>query len=288
MRIIVCVKQMRHVFARSGRDHGHNFITEGDAVSCINPFDEVALELALCVKDALVGVEVLLLSLGSVIAETDLRRCLAMGADELWQIDISDSMDGWSKSLLLADAVRELRGSLILCGEKSMDSQNGQIGPFLAAHLGLPFVSRVVEVTVSQAGLPVRAERNSGRGKREIVECDLPAVFSACLGPKIPRYPRYEAKRRLGLLPIRKLDTVRPAAPSRVISTRVFSPRPRTRQVVPPDSSLPAAERIEQLLRGSNAQKKGEMIHGEPRQQVEKIIRFLQEKDFLKAAEKES
>lgn len=288
MRIIVCIKQIRHVFARSGRDHAHNYITDSDVVSCVNPHDEAALELALCVKDALVGVEVLLLSLGPVIAETDLRRCLGMGADELWQIDINDSLDGWSKSLLLADAVSELNGSLIFCGEKSMDSQSGQIGPYLAAHLGLPFVSRVTDVTVSSAGLPVRAERNSGRGKREIIECDLPAVFSACMGPKIPRYPRFENKRRLGLLPIRKRDPVRPATPSTVISTRVFSPCPRTRQVVPPDSSLLASERIEQLLRGSNVEKKGEMIFGEPQQQVERIIRFLQEKDFLKAAEEES
>jgi hypothetical protein len=89
-------------------------------------------------------------------------------------------------------------------------------------------------------------------------------------------------------LPIRKLETLRPATPFRVISTRVFSPRPRPREVVPPDSSLSASERIEQLLSGSNAQKKGEMILGEPKQQVEKIIRFLQEKDLLKVPETES
>ncbi len=287
MRIIVCVKQVRHVFSKTGRDHAQNFITDSDTVSCINPFDEAALELALCVKDTLAEVEVLLLSLGPVIAESDLRRCLAMGADELWQIDTGDKLDGWSKSLLLADAAKELEASLILCGEKSLDSQNGQVGPFIASHLGFPFVSRVTEVSVSTPDQPVRVQRNSGRGRREIIECDLPAVFSAAMGPKIPRYPCYKNKRPFSSLPIRKLPATRPEITHKVESTRIFSPRPRAKHVVPPDSSLPAYQRIEQLLQGSSVEKKGEMVKGEPKQQVEKIIGFLKEKEFLKTFEKE-
>lgn len=279
---------MRHVFGRTGNDHARNFIADGDVISCINPFDEAALEVALCVKDALEGTKVLLLCLGPIIAEDDLRRCLAMGADELWQIENNDSLDGWSKSLLLADAVRELYGDLVFCGEKSMDNQSGQTGPFLASHLGVPFVSRVTDVAVSKTDPPIRVERNSGRGKREVVECDLPAVFSVVMGPKIPRYPSYENKRQLDPFPIRKLPVTRPPLPSRVVTTRIFSPRPRPRHIVPPDSSLPASQRIEQLLRGSNVEKKGEIVKGEPEQQVKKIISFLTEKDLLKTVEKTS
>jgi len=288
MRIIVCIKQIQHVFGKSGRDDNTNFISHHDEISCINPLDIAALELALGVKDSEKEAEVIMLTLGPLTAESDLRRCFAMGADVLCRIDNSDRMDGWTKSLLLADGVKKLEADLVFCGEKSMDSGSGQTGPFMAAHLGLPFISRVTDIIVSESGQPVRVERNCGRGKREIVESGLPAVFSAVTGSKIPRYPSLENKRRLSQEPIRNLSVRQQTTAPKVISTRIFSARPRPKQVVPPDSSLPALQRIEQLLRGSNVEKKGEMVKGTPEQQVERIISFLQEKDFLKTTEKDT
>jgi electron transfer flavoprotein beta subunit len=288
MRIIVCLKQIQHVFGKTGRDDATNFISQHDEISCINPLDIAALELALCVKDSRQDAKVILLSLGEVIAESDLRRCFAMGADELWQIESSDSLDGWAKSLQLADAASELKADLVFCGEKSMDSGSGQIGPFMAFHLGTPFISRVTDITVSETGQPIRVERNCGRGKREIVECSVPAVFSAVVGPKIPRYPSFKNKRQLSQEPIRKMSVKQQATSPKVIYTRVFSARPRPKQVVPPDSSLPAFERIEQLLRGSSVEKKGEMVKGTPEQQAERILSFLQEKEFIQSAEQDT
>jgi electron transfer flavoprotein beta subunit len=288
MRIIVCIKQIQHVFGKTGRDYATNFISHHDEIHCINPLDIAALELALSVKDTKKDAKVILLSLGPIIAESDLRRCLAMGADELCQIESNESIDGWTKSLLLANAVKELKADMVFCGEKSMDSGSGQVGAFMAFHLGAPFISRVTDITVQETDVPVRAERNYGRGKREIVECGLPAIFSAVSGSKIPRYPSLENKRRLSREPIRKLSVGRQTSPAKVISTRVFPARPRPKQVVPPDSSLPAFERIEQLLRGSNVEKKGEMVKGTPEQQVERILSFLQENDFLETTEKDS
>ncbi len=287
MRIIVCIKQIHSVFGKTGRDSTTNFITDNDGVSCVNPLDIAALELALGVKDSHQGqAEVILLSLGPLIAESDLRRCLAMGADELCQINTSESMDGWTKSVLLAEAASELKADMVFCGEKSMDSGSGQTGSFMAFHLGAPFISRVTDITIAETGLPVRAERNCGRGERELVECGLPAVFSAVSGPKIPRYPSLENKRRLSGKPIRKLSASQHTTVSKVISTGVFPARPRPKQVVPPDSGLPAYQRIEQLLRGSSIEKKGEMVKGTPEQQVDRILSYLQEKDFLKTNEK--
>jgi len=288
MRIIVCIKQIQHVFSKTGRDYATNFISHHDEICCINPLDIAALELALSVKDTQENAKVILLTLGPIIAEADLRRCFAMGADELCQIDNNDSIDGWTKSLLLANAAKELKADMVFCGEKSMDSGSGQTGPFIAAHLGAPFVSRLMDITLPKTGLLLRAERNCGRGKREIVESSLPAVLSAVVGSKIPRYPSLENKRRLSQEPIQKLSVGQQASSAKVISTRVFSARPRPKQVVPPDSSLPAFQRIEQLLRGSSVEKKGEMVKGTPEQQVERIISFLQENDFVETTEKDT
>ncbi len=288
MRIIVCIKQIHHVFGRTGRDDTTNFITDNDGVSCINPYDIAALELALGVKDHHGDAEVILLTLGEIIAESDLRRCFAMGADILCQIDASDVMDGWTKSLLLADGIKNLKADLVFCGEKSMDSGSGQIGPFMAAHQGVPFVSRVTDITVSEPGLQIRAERNCGGGKREVVECDMPAIFSATLGPRVARYPSLDNKRRASQETIRVLSSSLQTTTPKVISTRVFPARPRPKHVVPPDSNFPADQRIEQLLRGSSIEKKGEMVKGTPLQQAERMLSFLQEKDFLKSEEQDT
>jgi electron transfer flavoprotein beta subunit len=142
-----------------------------------------------------------------------------MGADELCQTDNSDIIDGWTKSLLPADAVKELKADLVFCGEKSMDSGSGQTGLFMAYHLGVPFISRVTDITLQESGLPIRAERNCGRGKREIVECGLAAVFSAVSGPKIPRYPSLENKRRLSRKPIQNCPSG-----SRQVPPRSYQP----------------------------------------------------------------
>jgi electron transfer flavoprotein beta subunit len=288
MRIIVCIKQIHHVFGKSGRDDTTHFISPHDEISCINPLDIAALELALGVKDTKKDAKVILLTCGPIIAESDLRRCLAMGADELCQIESNDNIDGWTKSLSLVNVAKELRADMVFCGEKSMDSGSGQTGPFMAFHLGAPFVSRVADITAFETGSTIRAERNCGRGQREIVECGLPAVFSAVQGSRIPRYPSLENKRRFGQEPIRKLSVGQQTSPGKVVSIRVFSARPRPKYVVPPDSSLPASERIEQLLRGSNVEKKGEMVKGTPEQQVERILSFLQEKEFLPSEEQKN
>ncbi len=288
MRIVVCIKQIHHVFGRTGRDETSHYITDNDRVRCINPFDIAALELALGVKDMQRDTEVILLFLGSLSAEKDLRRCLSMGADEICQIETGDNLDGWSKSLLLAEAVKKLKADLVFCGEKSMDSGSGQIGPFMAAHLELPFVARVTDIAVAGTGLPIKVERNCGAGKREIVECGLPAIVSATIGGKIPRYPSMANKRCNSQMSIQKLAVGQPSTDSKVISVRVFPARPRPKRVVPPDSSLHASQRIEQLLRGSNVEKKGEMVTGSPDRQVERILAFLVEKEFLPSLEKET
>ena len=117
MRIIVCVKQICLTYARTGTDPNRYFLAPEDKICRVNPYDEVALELALHIKEAQASGQVIILTLGPIVAEAELRRCLAMGVDDLYQIDIEGRMDPWCKSRLLARAVKEMGADLILCGK---------------------------------------------------------------------------------------------------------------------------------------------------------------------------
>lgn len=281
MRIIVCVKQICYTYARTGKEPEQNYLAPEDSIYRVNPYDEVAIELALITKELLGGGEIIILTLGPIIAEAELRRCLAMGADHLYQIDMDGKMDAWSKSVFLARAIKAMKADLILCGKESMDNQSGQIAAIIAYHLKMPFVSAITDLTISGDKRSAKARRSAGRGVREIIECPLPAVFSVDLGLKESRLPTYPDKKRAQVFPIQNLNYRREIVPPKIISTRIFPPRPRPKMVPAPASRLEAYDRIQQLLSGSRVEKKGVMLRGNPEQQVEEIISFLQEHGFL-------
>jgi electron transfer flavoprotein beta subunit len=280
MRIIVCVKQICLTYARTGMDPGQYFLAPEDKLYRVNPYDEAALELALQIKEVEESGEIILLTLGPIIAEVELRRCLARGADDIYQIDTEGEMDPWDKSRLLAKVIGDMGADLILCGKESLDKRNGQVGAFVAHHLGMPFVSAIVNLTITD-NATARAIRSAGRGVREAVECPLPAVFSADLGLHEPRLVTYAGKRRARSIEIRRLDYRDWISARKTISMGVVPPRPRPKRIPSPDSGLEAFYRIGQLLMGSRVEKQGAILRGDPESQAEGIISFLEEHGFL-------
>ena len=283
MRIVVCVKQIFHTYARTGMDPVTHYLKPEDIVSRVNPYDEVALEMALRVKALLPSREIIILTLGPLSAEHDLRRCLAMGADHLYQIDMPGRMDPWYKSWLLAKAVKDIGADLVLCGKESLDTRNGQVGAFVADHLGFSYVSAVRKLSaIADDGYVATVQRSAGRGLKEIVECALPAVFSIEADGGATGVPSYPSTREAMDYPIRKLYYDEKPHVSRTILRKSFPPRPRPKKVPVPDSSLPAYERILQLLSGGVTEKSGTILSGTPESQVEEILSFLREHGFLK------
>jgi electron transfer flavoprotein beta subunit len=282
MKIVVCIKQICHTYARTGVDHGRHFLAPEDIVYRINPHDEAALELALSVKDTRKGTEIVLLTLGAQIAGEALRRCLAMGADHLCRIDCNRSPDPWEKSLALARTIMDFNADLILCGKESIDTQNGQVGALVAYHLKMPFVSTITGITTFKDDSQAIVRRSCGRGIREDIQCRLPAMFSVDSGGIEPRLPIYEALVEALSYSIKTIPYPVNAAGPKIISEERYPPRPRPRGVPTPDSRLDAFHRIQQLLTGSRIEKKGEMLTGTPESQVESIVSFLLEHGFVK------
>lgn len=281
MKIGVCVKQVCHVYVRTGKDPETLFLAPEDKIFRVSPYDEWALELALRTRASLGQGEVILLTLGTLIAEDALRRCLAMGADRLYRIEAQGPFDPWRKSSLIARAIMELEIDLVLCGKESLDTQNGQVGAFTAHHLRRPFLSSIVDFKVQRNTEVAFVERRAGRGMREIVTCRLPAVFTVDLVGDEPRLPKFEDRRRAQSKAIETLQYGDHGEAVRTMLTRTFPPSPRPKRVPTPDSHAEAFERIEQLLAGSLVQKKGMMLSGRPEEQVEGILAFLKEHKFI-------
>ena len=281
MKIVVCVKQIRQIYARSGRDPEDYFLTPMDAVCRVNPLDEEAMGMAARIKKTCKGTEILLLTLGPLIAEEDLRRCAALGADDIFRIE-GGYLDPWGTADLLSKGIQELRPDLVLCGKESLDQKNGQVVTFLAHLLGLPSATAVKDIRIGEGRDSVEIVRSSGRGMREILRCPLPAVLGADKTEHGAGIPTYWEKRRASALPIKTLRIEDLRAEQRVFSKRAFPPRPRPKQVFKPDSTLDAHERIRQLLSGSRVEKSGIKLEGSAQEGVEGIISFLHEKGFLR------
>src|SRR5512139_1785481 len=123
MKIVVCIKQISFIYARTGMDPATHFLSKEDRINVVNPYDEIAVEEAIRVKENKGDGEVILVTLGDLIAEKALRRCFAMGADRLIQINHPSlsRLDSWGTSVVLAKAIDRLKPDLILCGKEALD-----------------------------------------------------------------------------------------------------------------------------------------------------------------------
>ena len=290
MKIIVCVKQIDLIYARTGVDPANHFISEEDRIRMVNPYDELAVEEAIRIKETLKQGQVTLVTLGNLLAEKALQRCLAMGADRLIQVNDPSfvSLDPWGSSVVLAKAMERLEPDLILCGKEASDDNGGQVGAYVSELLGFPYISCVVKVDFSAEGRKARVHRALGKGDKEVVESEIPLLLSAEKGLNEPRYPTLPNLLRalnqetecwdrefLGL----ETSDFRPMAEV----VQVDSPRPRSKSVAVPDSHLNGFERVLWLLSGSRTEKKGSVLEGPPQAMASEIVRFLIENGIIEA-----
>jgi electron transfer flavoprotein beta subunit len=174
--IIVCVKQVPNTTEIKLDPINHTLIREGMA-SILNPFDEVALEAALDCKSRY-GLKVGVLTMGPPQAEQVLRQCLSWGADEAFLL--TDRRLAGSDTLATAralhSAILAAGYRTVFCGQETIDSSTGHLGPSLAEMFQVPqaaYVSRIIELRESAILVEVEQERNL-----EILELRLPAVIS--------------------------------------------------------------------------------------------------------------
>ncbi|MDP3908833.1 MAG: electron transfer flavoprotein subunit beta/FixA family protein [Gemmatimonadales bacterium] len=256
----------------------------------LNRADACALEEALRLKDRRRDLEVFALGMGPASATDVLREALGQGADgavRLWDEAFAGS-DALATAGLLARAARALRADVVICGERAMDGETGQVGIYMAEVLDLPVVTGVVRLEVTDDCEAI-ADQRLERGLRRRVRCRLPALFTVEEGANRPRYPRLRSRLRakhaaipvwgvseLGLEP----DAVGQAA-SRTAVIRLSPPKPTTKGIFVPDRELSAEERLAQILSGgfdqrpAGGQRPAGPLAGSPADQAREIARFL-------------
>jgi electron transfer flavoprotein alpha/beta subunit len=188
LNIIVCIKQVPEISQVKLDPVTHNLVREG-VPSIVNPFDEIALEEALRIKEKHGG-QVTVITMGPPQARDAILRCLAMGADK--GVILTDrgfaGADTWATSYTLARAIEKLEYDLILCGKQAIDGDTAQVGPEIAEQLGIPIIPYVKKVIVDPAQKKVAAHSETDVGY-DAIECKFPALLTAIKGLNEPRLP---------------------------------------------------------------------------------------------------
>jgi electron transfer flavoprotein beta subunit len=153
----------------------------------INPFDEIAIEEALRIKERLGGSEVVLVSIGAKTSSEQLRTGLAMGADRALLVLCEQELDSLAVAHILAKVVEKEGADLMLMGKQAIDDDSNQAGQMLAELLGWPqatFASKV-EISEDQKSVQVTREVDGGL---ETVAFSPPGIVTSDLRLNEPRY----------------------------------------------------------------------------------------------------
>jgi electron transfer flavoprotein beta subunit len=162
-------------------------ITTDNVKWVINPFDEIAIEEALRVKEKVAGTEVVLLSIGQKTSQEQLRTGLAMGADRAMLVLADQLLEPLAIARLIHKLVENEKPDLLLMGKQAIDDDSNCVGQMLAELLGWPqatFASKL-ELAADQKSAKVTREVDGGL---ETVAVPLPAVVTADLRLNEPRY----------------------------------------------------------------------------------------------------
>lgn len=166
------------------KSDGSGVETDGVKMS-INPFDEIALEEALRIKESGQASEVIVISVGTGDAQQQLRTGLAMGADRAILVESEGSVGSLGIARILKSIIDRDGIDLVLLGKQAIDDDNSQTGQMLAAIWDRPQATFASQVDWDGDKAKVTREVDAGL---EITEIDLPAVVTVDLRLNEPRY----------------------------------------------------------------------------------------------------
>ena len=158
--------------------------TDGVKMS-INPFDEIALEEALQIKERGEAQEIIVVSIGVQEAQQQLRTGLAMGADRAILVETAEAVSPLMTAKLFLALIEREQPSLVILGKQGIDHDNNQTGQMLAALWGRPQATFASKLEIEGETARVTREVDAGL---EVNEIDLPAVVTADLRLNEPRY----------------------------------------------------------------------------------------------------
>ena len=185
MKVLVGVKRVVDYNVRIRvKPDGSGVLTDGVKMS-MNPFDEIAVEEAIRLRERGVATELVAVSIGPQAVQEQLRTALAMGMDRAIHVDTADALQPLEAAQVFKALAEQEQADLVLLGKQAIDDDANQTGQMLAALWGRPQATFASAIEVNDGTARVTREVDAGL---EVIDVDLPAVFTTDLRLNEPRY----------------------------------------------------------------------------------------------------
>jgi electron transfer flavoprotein beta subunit len=185
MKVLVAVKRVIDYNVKIRVKADKSGVETANVKMSMNPFDEIAVEEAIRLKESGTATEVVTVSVGTAQCQETIRTALAMGADRGILVQTDAELQPLAVAKVLKAIVEKEQPQLVMVGKQAIDDDSNQTGQMLAALLEWPQGAFASKITTSDGGAKVVREIDGGL---ETVEVKLPAVMTADLRLNTPRY----------------------------------------------------------------------------------------------------
>ena len=209
MNVVVCLKRVPDTTTKIKVGSDGKRIDPQGVEYVINPYDELAIEVGLRLKEKAGAGEAVGVCVDPEGNETILRKALAMGLDRGVLVKGGVNFDSYPVGQILAGVLKEQKADLILFGKQAIDDDSFQVPTIVAQLLGLPRVNVCVGLEVADGKAACRRQIEGGE---EAIEVSLPAVVSVQKGVNGIHDPRYPSLKGIMAAKKKTIDTVEPAA----------------------------------------------------------------------------
>ncbi len=185
MKILVGYKRVVDYNVRvQVKPDGSGVVTDGVKLSA-NPFDDIALEEALRLREKGVAEEVVVVTIGPANAQAHIRNGLAMGANRAIHVTTDKAIQPLTAARVMVKLIEKEQPGLVLFGKQAIDDDNNQSGQMLAALWDRPQATFASKIEIADQKATVTREVDAGL---EVIEVDLPAVITVDLRLNEPRF----------------------------------------------------------------------------------------------------
>ena len=185
MKILVPVKRVVDYNVKVRVKADGSGVETANVKMSMNPFDEIAVEEAVRLKEAGVATEIVVVSIGPTQCQETLRTALAIGADRAILVETGADIQPLAVAKLLAKLVAKEAPQLVVLGKQAIDDDSNQTGQMLAALLGWAQATFASKVKIADGGAEVTREVDGGL---ETIAIKLPAIVTTDLRLNEPRY----------------------------------------------------------------------------------------------------
>jgi electron transfer flavoprotein beta subunit len=234
MKVLVAVKRVVDYNVKVRVKSDNTGVDTANVKMSMNPFDEIAIEEAVRLREKGIASEIIAVSCGVAQCQETLRTAMAIGADRAILVETTEELQPLAVAKLLKALVDKEQPGLIILGKQAIDDDCNQTGQMLAALADLPQVAFASKVDIADGKATVSREIDGGL---ETLSVSLPAVITADLRLNEPRYvtlPNIMKAKKKPLEVVKPEDLGVDVSP-RIKTLKVFDPPKRSAGVKVPD-----------------------------------------------------